>query len=61
VERADFMMIMAGDPPDFRTFSDFRKRHLGRWLLYFVQGCRSSIEGSGAQAQKDIQVRGAQN
>jgi len=27
-ERADFMMIVAGDPPDFRTISDFRKRHL---------------------------------
>jgi transposase len=27
VERADFMMIVAGDPPDFRTISDFRKRH----------------------------------
>ena len=25
VERADFMMIVAGDPPDFRTISDFRK------------------------------------
>jgi transposase len=33
VERADFMMIAAGDPPDFRTVADFRKRHprgLGR-------------------------------
>ena len=28
VERADFMMIVAGDPPDFRTISEFRKRHL---------------------------------
>jgi len=26
VERADFMMIVAGDPPDFRTISEFRKR-----------------------------------
>jgi transposase len=25
VERADCMMIVAGDPPDFRTISDFRK------------------------------------
>ena len=32
IERADFMMIVAGDPPDFRTISDFRKRHLeARW------------------------------
>jgi transposase len=28
IERADFIMIVAGDPPDFRTISDFRKRHL---------------------------------
>ena len=28
VERADFMMIVAGDPPDFRTISEFRRRHL---------------------------------
>jgi transposase len=28
LERADFMLIVAGDPPDFRTISDFRKRHL---------------------------------
>jgi len=28
VERVDFMMIVAGDPPDFRTISEFRKRHL---------------------------------
>src|SRR5713226_1847952 len=27
-ERADFMMIVAGDPPDFRTISDFRRRQL---------------------------------
>ena len=28
LERADFMLIVAGDPPDFRTISDFRRRHL---------------------------------
>jgi hypothetical protein len=27
-ERNDFVMIVALDPPDFRTISDFRKRHL---------------------------------
>ena len=26
-ERNDFVMIVALDPPDFRTISDFRKRH----------------------------------
>jgi hypothetical protein len=28
IERADFMMAVALDPPDFRTVSGFRKRHL---------------------------------
>ena len=37
VERADFMMIAASDPPDFRTISDFRKRHLGALAGLFVQ------------------------
>jgi transposase len=37
VERADFMMIVAGDPPDFRTISDFRRRHLEALAGLFVQ------------------------
>jgi len=37
VERADFMMIVAGDPPDFRTISEFRKRHLRALARLFVQ------------------------
>jgi transposase len=36
-ERADFMMIVAGDPPDFRTICEFRKRHLKQLALLFVQ------------------------
>jgi transposase len=36
-ERADFMMIVAGDVPDFRTISDFRKRHLPALAQLFVQ------------------------
>jgi transposase len=36
-ERADFMMIAAGDPPDFRTVSNFRKRHLQALKQLFVQ------------------------
>ena len=36
-ERADFMMIVAGDVPDFRTISDFRKRHLPALAGLFVQ------------------------
>jgi hypothetical protein len=31
------MMIVAGDPPDFRTISDFRKRHLKALAALFVQ------------------------
>src|SRR6201998_961978 len=37
VERADFMMIVAGDTPDFRTISEFRKRHLQALAGLFVQ------------------------
>jgi transposase len=37
VERADVMMIVAGDPPDFRTISAFRKRHLAALAGLFVQ------------------------
>ena len=36
-ERADFMMIVAGDVPDFHTISDFRKRHLAALAKLFVQ------------------------
>jgi transposase len=36
-ERADFMMIVAGDAPDFRTISDFRRRHLRALAGLFVQ------------------------
>jgi transposase len=37
VERADFMMIVAGDPPDFHTISEFRRRHLKALAALFVQ------------------------
>ena len=40
VERADFMMIVAGDAPDFRTISDFRRRHLQALAALFVQVLR---------------------
>jgi transposase len=36
-ERADFMMIAALDAPDFRTISDFRKRHLAALARLFTQ------------------------
>ena len=31
------MMIVAGDPPDFRTIAEFRKRHLEALAGLFVQ------------------------
>src|SRR5215207_3258779 len=34
---ADFMMIVAGDAPDFRTISEFRRRHLTALAGLFVQ------------------------
>jgi transposase len=37
VERTDFMLIVAGDPPDFRTVSEFRRRHLETLAGLFVQ------------------------
>ena len=40
VERAYFMMIVAGDPPDFRTIAEFRKRHLRTLAGLFVQVLR---------------------
>jgi Transposase and inactivated derivatives len=36
-ERVDFMSIVALDPPDFRTISDFRKRHLQALSALFAQ------------------------
>ena len=36
-ERNDFVMIVALDPPDFRTISDFRKRHLKALDALFLQ------------------------
>lgn len=37
IERVDFMMIVALDAPDFRTISDFRKRHLKALAGLFLQ------------------------
>jgi len=36
-ERTDFMMIVALDPPDFRTISEFRRRHREALKGLFVQ------------------------
>lgn len=40
VERTDFMMIAALDVPDFRTISEFRRRHLEALAGLFVQVLR---------------------
>lgn len=37
VERVDFMAIVALQAPDFRTISEFRRRHLGALSALFVQ------------------------
>src|ERR1700738_2912271 len=36
-ERTDFLMIVALDPPDFRTVSEFRRRHLAALSGVFTQ------------------------
>jgi transposase len=44
-ERVDFMSIVALDPPDFRTISDFRKRHLealGKLFLQILRLCETA-------------------
>ena len=51
VERADFMMIVAGDPPDFRTISEFRKRHLKALAALFVQVLKLCREGRAGEAR----------
>ncbi len=39
-ERVDFMSIVGLDPPDFRTISEFRKRHLNALSALFGQVLR---------------------
>jgi transposase len=39
-ERTDFLMIVALDAPDFRTISEFRRRHLAALSELFVQVLR---------------------
>ena len=44
-------MIVAGDPPDFRTISDFRKRHLAALAELFVQVLKLCREGGTGEAR----------
>jgi transposase len=41
-ERLDFMAVSAINRPDFRTISDFRKRHLSALADLFLQVLRSA-------------------
>ena len=52
VERVDFMMIVAGDPPDFRTISEFRRRHLQALAALFVQVLRLAEKAGLAGARR---------
>ena len=56
IERADFMMIVAGDAPDFRTISDFRKRHL-QALEQAVRAGPEAVRGGGAGEARARGVR----
>ena len=51
VERADFMMIVAGDPPDFRTISEFRRRHLKALAGLFVQVLKLAEKAGSGEAR----------
>ena len=49
-ERNDFVMIVALDPPDFRTISDFRKRHLKADCACGIGLHRLRLQRSGGSA-----------
>jgi transposase len=55
-ERVDFMALTAMQRPDFRTISDFRKRHLAALSGLFVQPPR---DAGGAAALRVPTVRPA--
>jgi hypothetical protein len=44
-ERVDFMSIVALDAPDFRTISDFRKRHLKAAIALSMLRRRTAVSG----------------
>ena len=56
MERVDFMAIVALQAPDFRTISEFRRRHLAALSALFVQVlklCERAGLGECVQAQGD--------
>ena len=60
-ERNDFAMIVALDPSDFRTISDFRKQHLKAVGALFLQALRrqgwSNSTMSRLMARRSRQTR----
>ena len=46
-ERVDFMSIVGLDPPDFRTISEFRRRHLQALSALFSGRCCGCASGPG--------------
>ena len=50
-ERNDFVMIVALDPPDFRTISDFRKRHLKALGEFVPPGSEVVRDGRAGQTR----------
>ena len=50
-ERNDFVMIVALDPPDFRTISDFRKRHLKSTRCAVPAGSEVVRDGRAGQTR----------
>lgn len=50
-ERNDFVMIVALDPPDFRTISDFRKRHLKELFVQVLKCVRRQDWSNSAMSR----------
>ncbi|MBV8104145.1 MAG: transposase [Hyphomicrobiales bacterium] len=59
-ERVDFMSIVGLDPPDFRTVSDFRKRHLKALAGLFAQVLKL-CEQAGARRRSATSRRSARD
>ena len=59
-ERTDFIMTVALDAPDFRTISEFRRRHLGSLSALFVQVLRLA-EQAGLVKLGHVALDGTKN
>ena len=56
-ERVDFMSIVGLDPPDFRTISEFRKRHLEALSALFRRCC-GCVSGPGWSSSAMLRLTG---